>query len=69
MGESSEHLLELATVKHPVGSRSREQVDSCLNKLSNHYRIAVLPIEANESGLRGEGEVLVIAHRALASSR
>ncbi len=53
----SEHTLELGALKHAIRSSPRDQVDSCLNELGNHNRIAVLPIETNQSCLWWESEV------------
>ena len=53
----SEHTLELGMLKHPIRSPPRDQVNSCLNKLGNHNRIAVLSIETNQSRLCCESEV------------
>jgi hypothetical protein len=53
----SEHTLELGMLKHPIRSPPRDQVNSCLNKLGNHHRIAVVSIETNQSRLCCESEV------------
>src|SRR6266516_4162628 len=53
----SEHTLELGTLEHPIRSPPRDQVDTCLNELSNRDRIAILPIETNQSCLWCESEV------------
>src|SRR6266851_6489718 len=53
----SEHPLELGTLEHPIRSPPCDQGDSCLDELSNHHRIAVLPIETNQSRLWRESEV------------
>ncbi len=53
----SEHALELGPLEHPIRSPPRDQVDPCLYKLSNHNRIAVLPLETNQSCLWWQSEV------------
>src|SRR6266567_3811114 len=53
----SEHTLEFWTLEHPIRSPPRDQVDSGLNELGNHHRIAVLSIETNQSRLCCESEV------------
>lgn len=53
----SKHALELGALEHPIRSPPREQVDPCFNELSNRNRIAVLPIQTQQSCLWCECEV------------
>jgi hypothetical protein len=52
----SEHPLDLRVLQDAIPSGSGEQMDACLNQLSNGYRITILPVEANESNLCRESK-------------
>src|SRR5262249_16194758 len=56
----SQHALELGVFQDLIASSPRHQVDACFNELSDHRRVAILPIETNQSHFWGESEVLQV---------
>src|SRR5258708_27898218 len=47
----SQHALDLRMLQDLIASGSCDKIHACLKKLSNRYRVAILPIETNQSNL------------------
>src|SRR5258708_37230888 len=56
----SQHALDLRMLQDLIASGSRDKIHACLQKLSNRYRVAILPIATNQSNLWSESKELQV---------